>query len=111
RVFNSDSGLVRGATDLAARQFGPRLVAGSMLNRALVPFARETTRVLPGLWAILFSLGIFASRVGLPRAITFAGAYYMLCGLFILAAAPSQPKLEAWPMPLSFGVGQLLIAG
>src|SRR6187399_2249557 len=51
RVFNSDSVLVRDATVLAARQFVPCLVAGSMLTLALRRFAPETTRLLPGLWA------------------------------------------------------------
>jgi hypothetical protein len=109
RILSSDSILTRDATILAARQFVPCVVAGALLTLAIRRCAPEATRLLPGLWAILFSLGIFASRPGLPRAINFAGAYYMLCGLFLLATAP-QGEFEAWPMPLSFGVGQLLIS-
>jgi hypothetical protein len=109
RILNSDSILTRDAAILAARQFVPCVVAGALLTLAIRRCAPEATRLVPGLWAILFSLGIFASRPGLPRAINFAGAYYLLCGLLLIATAPAG-EFQAWPMPITFGAGQLLVA-
>jgi hypothetical protein len=62
------------------------------------------------LWSIIFSLGIFASRPGLPRAINIAAAYYLLAGLIVIATAKNSPPFEQWPMPVCFGVGQFLTA-
>jgi cyanate permease len=65
--------------------------------------------MLPGLWQIIFSLGIFASCRFLPRTIAAAGIWYMLTGLGCLALAGSQ-SLSWWTMGVSFGAGQLLCA-
>jgi hypothetical protein len=106
----SDSTLLRDATIVAARQFVPCVVAGALLTLVIYRHARDSVHLLPGLWAIIFSLGVFASRPGLPRAINFVGAYYLLAGLAIIMMAPNQPRFSAWPMAVSFGGGQLLTA-
>jgi hypothetical protein len=111
RCACSGSTLQRDATLLAVRQFVPCVVAGALLTLALYQFAPDALRLLPGLWGIIFSLGVFASRPGLPRAANLVGGYYMLAGLFVIAAAPNQAQFEVWPMPLVFGVGQLMAAG
>jgi hypothetical protein len=106
----SESMLLRDATIVAARQFVPSVVAGALLTLVIFRFHRESMHLLPGLWSMVFSLGVFASRPGLPRGINFAGAYYLIAGLYIVATAKAEAVFEAWPMPLSFGVGQLLTA-
>jgi hypothetical protein len=106
----SGSTLLRNAAIVAARQFAPCVVAGGLLTVALCLFAAESVHLLPGLWAVLFSLGIFASRPGLPRAIHFAGLYYMLSGLLVIADAHNRPEFAVWPMPVCFGIGQILTA-
>jgi hypothetical protein len=111
RYRATDSILARDALILAARQFVPCVVAGALLTLAINRFAHDAVHLMPGLWAILFSLGIFASRPGLPRAIIFAGLYYMLAGLFVIVTTGASETFETWPMPLCFGVGQILSAG
>src|SRR5262245_57551537 len=106
----SDSVLLRDATIVAARQFVPCVVAGALLTLAIYLHAQPALPLLPGLWSILFSLGIFASRPGLPRPINFAAAYYLLAGLFAIATVSNDSVFDVWPMPLCFGAGQLLTA-
>jgi hypothetical protein len=110
RCLVSESMLLRDATIVAARQFVPSMIAGALLTLAIYRFNRESVHLLPGLWSIIFALGIFASRPGLPRAINFAGAYYLLAGLCVVAVSKEQAEFDTWQMPLCFGVGQLLTA-
>src|SRR5262249_20673037 len=58
----------REITWLAAEQFLPCLVAGGLLTLVLVRYSPESLWMLPGLWQILYSLGVFASCRLLPRS-------------------------------------------
>src|SRR5579883_2137707 len=91
----------------AIEQLIPVAVAGALLTFVLVRYAPESTWMLPGLWQILFSLGIFASCRLLPRALFAAGAWYLATGLFCLAAGQSDQSWSPWRMGLPFGLGQL----
>jgi hypothetical protein len=66
--------------------------------------------MLPGLWQVLFSLGVFASCRLLPRATFGVGVFYLAAGLACLALARDDLALSPWAMGLPFGVGQLLAA-
>ena len=66
--------------------------------------------MLPGLWQVLVSLGVFASVRSLPRAIAFAGAWYFVAGFAALLLASESHALSPWTMGLPFVVGQLLMA-
>jgi hypothetical protein len=73
-------------------------------------FAPETLWMLPGLWQVLVSLGIFASVRSLPRTVAFAGAWYFLAGFTALLLASESHALSPWIMGLPFVIGQLLMA-
>ncbi|MCE7870816.1 hypothetical protein DYH09_10600 [bacterium CPR1] len=89
-------------------QFIPCLVAGAFLTMI---FARgHDVALLPGLWALLFSLGAFASRPYLPRGVGWVALYYLVCGCVLLTLAQGQVSLAAWSMGASFGLGQLFLA-
>jgi hypothetical protein len=66
--------------------------------------------MLPGLWQITFGLGVFSSCRFLPRPMAAAGAWYLLTGLASIALADGR-ALSPWTMGVSYGVGQLLVAG
>src|SRR3954452_15410057 len=51
----------REITWLAVEQFLPCLLAGGLVTFVLVRYAEEALWMLPGLWQILYSLGVFAS--------------------------------------------------
>jgi hypothetical protein len=91
-------------------QFVPAAVAGFLTTLVLRHFAPQMLAMLPGLWQVLFSLGVFASCHLLPRAIFAAGAWYLLCGLVNLALAQGALALSPLTMAVPFGFGQLLIA-
>lgn len=113
RCRRSDSPLQRDLTVLAAEQFLPSLVGGALLTLAVVLFAHEQAWLLPALWAILFAMGVFASRQVLPRSIVIVGGYYLLAGLMAIAVADGNPvtALSPWTMALIFAPGQFLAAG
>ena len=67
--------------------------------------------MLPGLWQILTSLGVFASVRSLPRTVALAGAFYFLAGFAVLLLGSVSHALSPWTMGLPFAVGQALMAG
>lgn len=109
RTRRLHSGLAPEMLAAAAEQFLPAAAAGILLTLVLTRFVPEASWMLPGLWQIVFSLGVFASLRFLPRRIFVAGVWYLLCGLACLAVGREQ-ALSPWAMGLPFGVGQLLIA-
>lgn len=89
----------------------PCLVAGALLTLALAAYARSGMWMLPGLWAILFSLGLFSCRRVMPVGIVIPAGYYLLAGLLSITLAPGKAAFSPWTMVWTFGVGQFLTAG
>lgn len=94
----------------AFEQFLPPIVAGMLLTVVLFRFAPQELWMLPGLWQVVFSLGVFASCRCLPRPIFAVGVWYLACGMVCLAIARGQGTFSPWEMGIPFGVGQLLVA-
>jgi hypothetical protein len=110
RARNASSPLTREITSLAMEQFIPSVVAGALMTLVLVRSAPHTVWMLPGLWQVLYSLGIFASCRLLPRAMFGVAVFYLFTGLTTLAVAQGGRVLNPWAMGIPFGVGQLLAA-
>jgi hypothetical protein len=104
------TGLADAMIHAATEQFTPAGVAGALLTLVLFRFAPQSLWMLPGLWQIIFSLGIFASCRALPRPMFAAGVWYLAAGLVGLAFANGAHAYSPWAMAVPFGVGQLLIA-
>src|SRR5258707_1226064 len=102
-VRGHGTALDRSITWLAVSQFLPCLVAGALLTFVLVIFAPDAIWVLPGLWQILFSLGIFASYRLLPRATFGVAVFYLCAGVICLATARGDAALTPWVMGVPFG--------
>jgi hypothetical protein len=85
-------------------------VAGASATWAVVRFSPEAANLLPGLWAIIFSLGIFASCRQLPPSAVLVAVYYLAAGTACLAMARGVHSLSPWAMAGTFGVGQLFTA-
>ena len=107
----STSSLSRTNTKLAVGQFLPSVIAGGLLTVALYCQAQECLWMLPGLWSILFSLGIFASYRLLPRATFWVAVFYLTAGVLCLVWAKDDFAYSPWAMGLPFGLGQFLSAG
>lgn len=94
----------------AVEQFLPAVGAGALIAAVIVRFATSALWILPGIWQVIFSLGIFSSCRFLPRAIVAAGAWYLTTGLFCIAMADNR-ALSPWAMGVPYGAGQFLVAG
>lgn len=110
RCRRSQSSLQREMTMIAVEQFVPCMVAAGLLTYVMLHWVYHSLWMLPGLWALFFGLGVFASRRVLPRGTFIVGAWYLLCGILCIVASQNLPSPAPWEMALCFGVGQLLAA-
>jgi hypothetical protein len=110
RSWRIHSGLAQEMIWSAVEQFLPAGVAGGLITAVLLQYAPESLWMLPGLWQIVFSLGVFACCRFLPRAIFAVGIWYLIAGLACLVFAQGEHAFSPWAMGLPYGVGQLLVA-
>lgn len=94
----------------AVEQLLPAIVAGVLLTAVLARVAPQSLWMLPGLWQMVFSLGVFASCRFLPAGTFWVGVWYLATGMACLAIGPDVPA-SPWEMGIPFGVGHLLVAG
>ncbi len=98
--------LAREMTWLAVGQFAPCLGAGALVTIAIVRHAPEHAALLPGLWQVFFSLGVFASCRLLPKAIALIGIFYLIAGVYNLMQSHGDSAFAPWSMAIPFGLGQ-----
>jgi hypothetical protein len=110
RVRRLHDGFAKEMTHAAVEQFLPALVAGILLTVVMLNTTPRDTWMLPGLWELVFSLGVFASCRFLPKAMFGVGLWYLASGLACLAIESARQTLSPWSMGIPFGVGQLLVA-
>jgi hypothetical protein len=110
RSRTARTALARRTTIIAVEQFVPSMVAGALLTLIIANRASDSAWMLPGLWAIFFSLGIFASCRLLPRAVSVVGAWYLITGTLALMSGQGDFALSPWIMGITFGLGQLSAA-
>ncbi|MGE5191854.1 MAG: hypothetical protein ACM3U2_05085 [Deltaproteobacteria bacterium] len=97
-------------TWLAVEQFLPCTIVGAVVTFVLALFASESLWMLPGLWGVVFSLGVFASCRLLPRPVIWVAFYYLACGAAALALARGPWAFSPWSMGITFGGGQFFAA-
>ena len=102
--------LARQMIHSAVEQFLPAIVAGLLLTVVLVRCAPQSLWMLPGLWQVIFSLGVFSSCQFLPRPMFAVGVWYLAAGLTCLALGGGTRALSPWTMAVPFGLGQVLVA-
>jgi len=110
RTHRIHSGLADEMIRMAVEQFLPSAVAGALLTFVILFFVPGVLWMLPGLWLVTFSLGVFSSCRFLPRPMLAAGVWYLATGLGCIALAGNR-ALSPWTMAVAYGVGQLLVAG
>ena len=104
------SGLADAMIHQAIAQFLPAAAAALFLPLFLLRYAPESIWMMPGLWQILVSLGIFASLRSLPAMVSWGGFFYFLSGAASLFLADGARALSPWLMGAPFFLGQCLIA-
>jgi hypothetical protein len=110
RTRRIHSGLADEMIRMAVEQFLPSVGAGALITIVLVRYVPVAVWMLPGIWQVIFSLGVFSSCRFLPRPMVAAGAWYLLTGLVCIALGDSR-ALSLWAMGVPYGAGQLLVAG
>jgi len=94
----------------AIEQFMPAAAAALFLPLFLLRFVPDAIWLMPGLWQLLVSLGIFASVRSLPRSMALAGGWYFVSGFACLFWASTSHALSPWMMGAPFFLGQMLMA-
>jgi hypothetical protein len=97
RTHRMHSGMAGEMLRMAVEQFLPAAGAGTLITIVLVRSVPSALWMLPGLWQIIFSLGVFSSCRFLPRPMALAGAWYLLTGLTCIALADGR-ALSPWTM-------------
>jgi hypothetical protein len=110
RAHRVHSGMADEMIRMAVEQFLPAAGAGALMTIVLVGFAPSALWMLPGLWQVIFSLGVFSSCRFLPRPMVAAGVWYLLTGLTCITLANSR-ALSPWAMGIPYAAGQVLVAG
>jgi hypothetical protein len=110
RTRRVHSGLASEMIQLAIGQFLPAIITGVLLTVVLARVAPQNLWMLPGLWQLLFSLGVFASCRFLPRQIIVVAIWYLVAGLVCLVLQSGSKSFSPWSMGIPFGIGQLMVA-
>jgi hypothetical protein len=105
-----EEALARRRTRRVVGQLLPSLLAGAIVTACFVQLSTALVPLLPGLWAICFGLGIFASRPFLVRASGWVALYFYAAGVGLLWLARGPEMLTPWAVGGTFGIGQLLTA-
>jgi hypothetical protein len=110
RSKRAHSGLANEMVMSAVEQLLPAVAAGVLLTCVMARSASESLWMLPGLWQILLSLGLYASARSVPRPMILTGGWYLCSGLACIAFAHGDDAFSPIAMGASFGVGQLIAA-
>lgn len=105
-----DDRVARRRTRQVVGQFLPSMLAGAIITASFVRLSAALVALLPGLWAICFGIGVFASRPYLPRASGWVALFYYAVGIMLLWLARGPEPLHGWWVGGTFGTGQLLAA-
>jgi hypothetical protein len=108
--FFREAEAARKRTRVVLRQFLPCLFVGAVITLGWTRSpVGEGASLLPGLWALVYGLGVVASLPFLPRAAALVAVWYLAAGGAMLAALDG-PVPPGWSVGVPFGVGQLLAA-
>ncbi len=110
RAQHHHSGMADEMIRTAVAQFLPAAIAGAVLPFILLRVTSSVFWMLPGLWQIIFSLGVFASCRCLPRAMLLVGAWFLLSGFLCIALGGVRALDPLW-MSGAYAAGMALVAG
>ena len=95
----------------------PSLLTGAILtavvcvNKDVSDVAVNQYWLLPGMWAVLYGLGLVSCCLHLHRSTFWAASYFLIAGTIYFYLNWTTRELAAWHMVSIFGVGQLLLGG
>jgi len=110
RTRRIHTGLADEMLRMAVEQFLPAVGVGAVMTLVVARFVPGSVWMLPGLWQLIYALGVFSSCRFLPRLMLAAGVWFTLTGLTSISLADER-ALSPWMMGIAYGAGQVLIAG
>jgi hypothetical protein len=110
KYFLEDDSVSRRRAHIVAGQFAPCVAAGFFLPLALLNVLDQTVGLLPGLWAMLYALGLFAARPYLPRHIGWVALYFLLAGTLLVTLLNREEVPSPWHVAGVFSLGQMALA-
>jgi hypothetical protein len=108
-LFREDE-FARRRTRRVIFQFAPCLIAGAAATAGVVRGGPELVALLPGLWAMMFGLGVIAVSPYLPPGVGAIGFGYVMAGATLLLKGTASAEPPAWAVGGVFGVGHLATA-
>ncbi len=87
------------------------LTAVICINRDVSSVSTDEFWLLPGLWSIVYGLGLVSCCLHLHRSTFLAANYYLVAGTLYFYLNWTARELAPWHMVAIFGVGQLLLGG
>jgi hypothetical protein len=90
RANRLHSGMADEMIRMAVAQFLPAAIAGVVLPFVLQHVTMNVVWMLPGLWQIIFSLGVFASCRCLPRLMNLVGVWFLVSGLACISLGDTR---------------------
>ena len=109
RAGRLHSGMADEMIRMAITQFLPAGIAGAILPFVLLHVTSNVFWMLPGLWQIVFSLGVFASCRCLPRPMLITGVWFLLTGLACVSLGGTR-SLAPVMMSVPYAVGMGYVA-
>lgn len=109
RANRLHSGMADEMIRMAVAQFLPAGITGVILPFVLLHVTCNAFWMLPGLWQIVFSLGVFASCRCLPRPMLVAGVWFLLTGLACVSLGDTRALAPAM-MSVPYAVGMAFVA-
>jgi hypothetical protein len=109
RANRLHSGMADEMIRMAVAQFLPAAIAGAILPFVLLRVTQSVFWMLPGLWQIIFSLGVFSSCRCLPRPMLLVGVWFLLTGLVCIGLGDIRSLAPA-TMSGAYAVGMALVA-
>ena len=109
RANRLHSGMADEMIRMAVLQFLPAALTGAALPFVLLHVTRDVFWILPGLWQVLFGVGVFASCRCLPRAMLLAGVWFLLTGFACIMLGNNRALAPA-AMADPYAAGMALVA-
>jgi hypothetical protein len=109
RANRFHSGMADEMVRMAVVQFLPAAIAGAVLPFVLLHVTPSVFWMLPGLWQIIFSLGVFASCRCLPRPMLLVGVWFLVTGFTCIALGDIRALAPA-TMSIAYTVGMAVVA-
>lgn len=108
--YLDDDSIARRRARIVAGQFTPCVAAGVFIPLAMLSILDQTVGLLPGLWAVLYAMGLFAARPYLPHHIGWVALYFLVAGTLLIQILPRDAVPSPWYIAGVFSVGQGALA-